>query len=49
MLPTHLFLIDVSYQAVMSGACAATCASVAAILDDLQGARPTAHVLAVLL
>ncbi|KAK9908279.1 hypothetical protein WJX75_005414 [Coccomyxa subellipsoidea] len=37
MLPTHLFLIDVSYQAVKSGACASTCASIAAILDDLQG------------
>ena len=38
MAPTHFFLIDVSYIAVSSGATAASCASVARVLDDLPGA-----------
>ena len=41
MAPTHFFLIDVSYIAVSSGATAAACASVARVLDDLQGAVKT--------
>lgn len=40
MLPSYLFLIDVSYTAVQSGATAAACASISAILDDLQGGQP---------
>ena len=40
MLPTHVFLIDVSYHAVTSGATAAACSAVAASLDCIQG---TAH------
>ena len=39
MLPTHIFLIDVSHTAVTSGATAAACAAVASILEDLQGTR----------
>ena len=38
----HFFLIDVSYNAVTSGALQATCSAVARTLDDLQG---MAHVL----
>ena len=38
MLPTHVFLIDVSYHAVSSGATAAACSAVAAGLDCIQGA-----------
>ena len=38
MLPTHVFLIDVSYHAVTSGATAAACSAVAASLDCIQGA-----------
>ena len=38
MLPTHMFLIDVSYHAVSSGATAAACSAVAASLDCMQGA-----------
>ncbi len=37
----HFFLIDVSYNAVTSGALQATCSAVARTLDDLQG---VAHV-----
>ena len=40
MLPTHVFLIDVSYHAVTSGATTAACSAVAASLDCIQG---TAH------
>jgi Sec23/Sec24 trunk domain len=40
MPPTHFFLIDVSYDAVSTGATAAACAAVARVLDDLQGAAP---------
>lgn len=37
MVPTHVFLIDVSHTAVHSGAAAAACAAITSILDDLQG------------
>ena len=37
MLPTHVFLVDVSYTAVASGATAAACSSIASVLDSLQG------------
>ena len=38
MPPAHLFLVDVSHQAVSTGLTAAACAAIAAVLDDLQGA-----------
>lgn len=37
MPPAHLFLVDVSHQAVSTGLTAAACAAIAAVLDDLQG------------
>ena len=37
MLPTHVFLIDVSHVAVTSGATAAACSAVSGNLEDLQG------------
>ena len=36
----HFFLIDVSYNAVTSGALEATCSAIARILDELQGVPP---------
>ena len=38
MPPAHLFLVDVSHQAVSTGLTASACAAVAAVLDELQGA-----------
>jgi hypothetical protein len=38
MPPAHLFLVDVSHQAVATGLTAAACAAIAGVLDDLQGA-----------
>ena len=38
MLPTHIFLIDVSYTAMSTGVTASACASIASVLDCLQGA-----------
>jgi protein transport protein SEC24 len=38
MLPTHLFLVDVSYAAVSSGATAAVCSAIQQTLDSLPGA-----------
>ncbi len=40
MPPAHLFLVDVSHQAVATGLTAAACAAIAGVLDDLQGAQP---------
>lgn len=40
MPPAHLFLVDVSYQAVTTGLTAAACAAITAVLDDLQGLLP---------
>ena len=37
MLPTHVFLIDVSYHAMSCGATAAACSAVADCLDAIQG------------
>lgn len=37
MPPAHLFLVDVSYQAVTTGLTAAACSAITAVLDDLQG------------
>lgn len=37
MLPTHLFLVDVSYAAISSGATAAACNAIQHTLDDLPG------------
>ena len=36
----HFFLIDVSYNAVTSGALEATCSVIARVLDELQGVQP---------
>ncbi|KAK9832002.1 hypothetical protein WJX81_007680 [Elliptochloris bilobata] len=37
MAPAHLFLVDVSHQAVATGLTAAACAAITAVLDELQG------------
>ena len=37
MLPTHLFLVDVSLTAVANGATTAACSAIERVLDDLQG------------
>ena len=37
MVPTHLFLINVTYTAVSSGATASACASIARVLGELPG------------
>lgn len=37
MQPAHFFLIDVSYNAVASGAVAAVCSSISRLIDELQG------------
>jgi Sec23/Sec24 trunk domain len=39
MLPTHLFLVDVSYAAIASGATAAVCSAIQQTLDSLPGAE----------
>ena len=39
MPPTHLFLIDVSYNAVAYGGLASVCSSLLRLLDELQGAH----------
>jgi hypothetical protein len=43
MLPTHVFLVDVSYTAMSTGATASACASIASILDCLQGVPWLVH------
>lgn len=43
MLPTHLFLVDVSYAAISSGATAAVCSGIQQTLDNLPGALPRMH------
>ena len=36
----HFFLIEVSYNAVTSGALQTACSAIARVLDELQGATP---------
>jgi protein transport protein SEC24 len=38
MRPTHLFLVDVAYAAIASGAAAAVCSAIHQTLDSLPGA-----------
>lgn len=37
MAPSHFFLIDVSYNAITTGATAAACSAVLRVLDEIQG------------
>lgn len=38
MPPAHFFVVDVSQQAVASGAAATVCSVIARVLDDVPGA-----------